>query len=96
MHYGEDGDEWRQRMVDELVPDPPPGVVDSLAVIGNGFDLALGIPSSFTQFKEYFRLLVLGAQDIDAELVSAYDPTCRSGYGLTCRSVLASRPLLAR
>ena len=28
--------------------------------------------------------------------VSAYDPTCRSGYGLTCRSVLASRPLLAR
>ena len=28
--------------------------------------------------------------------MSAYDPTCRSGYGLTCRSVLASRPLLAR
>lgn len=28
--------------------------------------------------------------------LSAYDPTCRSGYGLTCRSVLASRPLLAR
>jgi len=73
LHYGEDGDEWRQRMVDELVPDPPPGVVDSLAVIGNGFDLALGIPSSFTQFKEYFRLLVLGAQDIDAELADIYN-----------------------
>ena len=28
--------------------------------------------------------------------VSAYDLICRSGYGLTCSSVLASRPLLAR
>jgi hypothetical protein len=28
--------------------------------------------------------------------MSAYDLICRSGYGLTCSSVLASRPLLAR
>ena len=34
-------------------------------------------------------------RDIQHHLVSAYDLMCRSGYGLTCRSVLASRPLLA-
>ena len=32
----------------------------------------------------------------DSEQMSAYDLICRSGYGLTCSSVLASRPLLAR
>lgn len=73
LHYGEDGDEWRRRMVDELVPVPPPAVVDSLVVIGNGFDLALGIPSSFGQFQRYFHKLIAGATHDDTELAEIYD-----------------------
>ncbi|MBC1526929.1 hypothetical protein HB981_01255 [Listeria seeligeri] len=38
--------------------------INKLFIIGNGFDLVHGIPSTFNHFKEYFRYTCLYKHDV--------------------------------
>ena len=57
--YPIDPADWIEDQIDRLVPNPPPDPCRSLALIGNGWDLALGCRSSFADFREYFESLSL-------------------------------------
>ncbi|WP_168211917.1 AbiH family protein [Ruania zhangjianzhongii] len=55
MPYPMEGSDWLLDQIKKLVPDPPPRPFTSLALLGNGWDLALGCRSSFADFREYFH-----------------------------------------
>ncbi|WP_163541979.1 AbiH family protein [Occultella kanbiaonis] len=50
--------DWHQDQIDSLLRRPTPNPVHTIALIGNGFDLSLGLKCSFNDFKNYFRDLL--------------------------------------
>lgn len=55
MSYWMEASDHAEDQVEALVTQPPPNPFNSLAVIGNGFDLALGLKSSFADFRSFFN-----------------------------------------
>lgn len=55
MSYPMEPSEAIQAEVERLVPNPPPNPLRKLAILGNGFDLAVGRPSGFADFRRHFQ-----------------------------------------
>lgn len=79
MTYPMDWEEHLQSQIDALVSRPVPRPFKKLAVIGNGFDRALGVPSSYGDFRAYFgRLTRPWSAEVDDELAEIYQVVGRA------------------